>query len=350
MSDILCRREGKVGRITLQRPKALNALSHAMIAEIERAIDSWWHDDDVNFVMIEGIGERAFSAGGDIQDMYDTATRGDFEYGRRFWRDEYRLNAKIFNFPKPWVAFMQGFTMGGGVGVSCHGSHRVVCENSIVAMPECGIGLVPDVGGSLLLARAPGRMGEYLGTTGTRMGPADAIYAGFADYFAPNESWEEIKAGLVETGDVGSLDSHAALASGGDLHERQYEVDRHFGGETIADILRSMSASPDGFTEAALSAISRNCPLSVACCVEIVHRVRESDTIFRALREEFRFTFRSAEHGEFIEGIRAAVIDRDRNPRWRHADIDAVSDLDVVRMLMPLGDDELRLEREGFAR
>ena len=349
MRDILCRREGKVGRITLQRPKALNALSHAMIAEIERAIDSWWQDNDVNFVMIEGIGERAFSAGGDIQDMYDTATRGDFEYGRRFWRDEYRLNAKIFNFPKPWVAFMQGFTMGGGVGVSCHGSHRVVCENSIVAMPECGIGLVPDVGGSLLLARAPGRMGEYLGTTGTRMGPADAIYAGFADYFAPNESWEEIKADLVETGEVGILDDRATVASGGVLHESQREVDRHFGGETIADILRSMSTSADGFTEAALSAISRNCPLSVACCVEIVHRARESDTIFRALREEFRFTFRSAEHGDFVEGIRAAVIDRDRNPRWRHADIDAVSDLDVVRMLMPLGGDELRFEREGFA-
>ncbi len=349
MSDILCRREGKVGRITLQRPKALNALSHAMIAGIERAIDSWWQDNDVNFVMIEGIGERAFSAGGDIQDMYDTATRGDFEYGRRFWRDEYRLNAKIFNFPKPWVAFMHGFTMGGGVGVSCHGSHRVVCENSIVAMPECGIGLVPDVGGSLLLARAPGRMGEYLGTTGTRMGPADAIYAGFADYFAPSESWEEIKADLVETGEVGILDDRATPAPGGVLHERQREVDRHFGGETIADILRSMSANPDKFAEAALSAITRNCPLSVACCVEIVHRVRESDTIFRALREEFRFTFRSAEHGDFIEGIRAAVIDRDRNPRWRHSDIDAVSDLDVVRMLMPLGDDELRLEKEGFA-
>ncbi len=344
MSDIICRREGKVGRITLQRPKALNALSHAMIAEIERAIDSWWQDNDVNFVMIEGAGERAFSAGGDIQEMYDTATRGDFEYGRRFWRDEYRLNAKIFNFPKPWVAFMQGFTMGGGVGVSCHGSHRVVCENSIVAMPECGIGLVPDVGGSLLLARAPGRMGEYLGTTGTRMGPADAIYAGFADYFAPDESWEEIKADLVETGEVGILDDRATFASGGVLHERQREVDRHFGGETIADILRSMFASPDGFTEAALSTISRNCPLSVACCVEIVHRVRESDTIFRALREEFRFTLRSAEHGDFIEGIRAAVIDRDRNPRWRHSDINAVSDLDVVRMLMPLGDDELKLE------
>ena len=320
-----------------------------MIAEIERAVDSWWQDHDVNFVMIEGAGDRAFCAGGDIQDMYDTATRGDFEYGHRFWRDEYRLNAKIFNFPKPWIAFMQGFTMGGGVGVSCHGSHRVVCENSIIAMPECGIGLVPDVGGSLLLSRAPGRMGEYLGTTGTRMGPADSMYAGFADYFAPSESWAEIKAGLVDTGDVSILDECCAtFASGGVLTERQGKVDRHFGGETIADILRSMAASPDDFTAETRKALSRNCPLSVACCVEIIHRVRGSDTISRALREEFRFTSRSAEHGDFIEGIRAAVIDRDRKPCWRHSDIDAVSDLDVVKMLMPLGGGDLRFDKEGF--
>ena len=350
MSDIHCRREGKIGRITLQRPRALNALTYAMIAEIERSVDSWRRDREVNFVMIDGVGDRAFCAGGDIQDMYDTATQGDFEYGRRFWRDEYRLNAKIFGFPKPWVAFMQGFTMGGGVGVSCHGSHRVVCENSVVAMPECGIGLVPDVGGSLLLARAPGRIGEYLGTTGTRMGPADSIYAGFADYFAPNECWEEIKAELVETGDVSILDNRCSTsAPGGVLPERQGIVDRHFGGETIADILRSMAASPDEFTTETRKALFRNCPLSVACCIEIIHRVRGSDTIARALKEEFRFTSRSAEHGDFVEGIRAAVIDRDRKPRWRHSDIDAVSDLDVVRMLMPLGDSDLRIEKEGIA-
>ena len=208
VSDIFCRREGKVGRITLQRPDALNALSYAMVTEIERAIDSWWHDPDVRFVLIDALGERAFCAGGDIQEMYDTATKGDFDYGRRFWRDEYRLNAKVFHFPKPWVSFMHGYTMGGGVGVSCHGSHRIVCENSIVAMPECGIGLVPDVGGSLLLSRAPGRMGEYLGTTATRMGPADAIHAGFADYFAPWDSWEDIKAELVAKGDVSVIDEH----------------------------------------------------------------------------------------------------------------------------------------------
>ena len=185
MSDILIRKIGRAGRITLNRPDALNALTYAMIHDIEAALDAWRDDDEVALVVIDAAGEKAFSAGGDIAEMYRTGTAGDFAYGRTFWADEYRVNAKIAEYPKPYVAFMQGFTMGGGVGVSCHGSHRVVGESSRIAMPECGIGLIPDVGGSFLLARAPGRLGEYLGTTGTRMGPGDAIFAGFADLFIP---------------------------------------------------------------------------------------------------------------------------------------------------------------------
>jgi enoyl-CoA hydratase len=138
--------------------------------------------------VIDAAGDKAFCAGGDIAEMYATGTAGDFDYGRRFWADEYRMNAKLFNFPKPVVTFLQGFTMGGGVGVGCHGSHRIVGDSSQIAMPECGIGLVPDVGGSLILARAPGRLGEYLGTTAARMGPGDAIHAGFADYYIPEDA------------------------------------------------------------------------------------------------------------------------------------------------------------------
>ena len=355
MSEIRCRIEGRAGRITLNRPAALNALTHSMLSTIERAIDSWRDDNDVDLVVIDAEGERAFCAGGDIQRMYDTANLGDYEYGRRFWRDEYRLNAKIFSFPKPWAAFMQGFTMGGGVGVSCHGSHRVVCDSSTIAMPECGIGLVPDVGGSLLLSRAPGRLGEYLGTTGFRMGPADAIHAGFADYYIPQRSWPEIIAELARTGDWTLIDRHAQSppespdGTGPSLISVQDHVDRHFGGETIGDILRSMDHAPSDFTAATRKMFLRNSPLSMACTVEIVHRVRESDTIFRALEEESRFTFRSARDGDFIEGIRAAVIDRDRNPKWRHSGLDSVSGLDVTRMLMPLGEDGLKLDREALA-
>ena len=153
--DILIRRQGRAGRITLNRPKALNALTYGMCLEIDRALRAWADDPEVACVVIDAVGERAFCAGGDIQVMYETGTAGDYAYGRRFWADEYRMNAQIAEYPKPYIALMQGFTMGGGVGVACHGSHRIVGRSSRIAMPECAIGLVPDVGGSALLARAP---------------------------------------------------------------------------------------------------------------------------------------------------------------------------------------------------
>ena len=159
MSDIDIRVHGRVGRITLNRPKALNALTWEMCRAIERALDAWAADDAVAMLLIEGEGEKAFCAGGDLAEMYASGRRGDWSYGRRFWTDEYRMNLKLFRFPKPVASFLQGFTMGGGVGVGCHGSHRIVGETSKIAMPECGIGLVPDVGGSLILAcaRLPNR-------------------------------------------------------------------------------------------------------------------------------------------------------------------------------------------------
>ena len=165
-AEIHIRKEGRAGRITLDRPKALNALTYDMALAIGAALDQWRDDGAVDLVIIDALGDKAFCAGGDIQKLYDTGRAGDFAYGRRFWADEYRLNARIAEYPKPYVALMQGFVMGGGVGISCHGSHRIVCASTRIAMPECGIGLVPDVGGSLLLARAPGRLGEYVGCTG----------------------------------------------------------------------------------------------------------------------------------------------------------------------------------------
>ncbi len=345
MSDIHIRKEGRAGRITLTRPKALNALSYAMCLEIEKALDTWALDDDVHVLLLDAEGDRAFCAGGDIVEMYETGTAGDYAYGRRFWRDEYRMNAKLFEFPKPVVSFLQGFTMGGGVGVGCHGSHRVVCENSQIAMPEVGIGLVPDVGGSLILARAPGRLGEYLGTTGRRMGPADAILAGFADYFIPYEGWEAVKEAIVARGDPGAVDAAATPPPHGTLEEERAEIDRHFAGETFGDILRSLEAEPSDFTLDALKRLSRNAPLSMACAVELIHRQRGPDNIRTALGMEYRFTHRAMEHGDFLEGIRAAVIDKDREPKWRHP-LNGVPGPDVAAMLMPLGPDALRFEKD----
>ena len=341
--DILIRVEGRAGRITLNRPKALNALTWDMCTRIEAALDDWAEDDGVAMLVIDGAGDKAFCAGGDIAEMYATGTAGDFDYGRRFWTDEYRMNAKLFNFPKPVATFLQGFTMGGGVGVGCHASHRIVCDTSRIAMPECGIGLVPDVGGSLILARAPGRLGEYLGVTAARMGPGDAIHAGFADYLVQLEDWEPLKAELSETGDWTAVDRAAAPAPDAPLAARQAEIDALFAGDALRDILNALRHAGTEFTGETLEAMGRNSPLSMACAVDLIRRVRGRDTIEAALELEYRFTSRSMEKGDFLEGIRAAIIDKDRQPRWQHETMEGPSNREVSAMLLPLGGDGLKL-------
>ncbi|WP_254432873.1 enoyl-CoA hydratase/isomerase family protein [Ruegeria arenilitoris] len=344
MSDIDIRTTGRAGRITLTRPKALNALSYEMCMAIDTALRNWREDDEVDLVILDAEGEKAFCAGGDIAELYTTGTKGDYAYGQKFWRDEYRLNAMIFEYPKPVVSFLQGFTMGGGVGIGCHGTHRIVGESSKIAMPECSIGLVPDVGGSLLLALAPGRLGEYLGVTGARMGPGDAIYAGFADHFIPQKQWPDMIEMLEASGQADLLAEHAAPAP--DRTLPQDDIDRFFGGETLGDVLTDLRNGDTEFTRGALEAMGRNSPLSMACAIEMLHRLRgPALTMRKALELEYRFTFRSMEHGDFLEGIRAQIIDKDRNPEWQFADMN-VPAAAVSRMLMPLGADTLTFEEE----
>ncbi len=350
MPDIHIRIEGHAGRITLNRPKALNALTYDMCLAIEAALDAWADDSAVSLVLMDAVGDKAFCAGGDIHELYARGKAGDYAYGQRFWADEYRLNARIFEYTKPIVSFLQGFTMGGGVGIGCHGSHRIVDRDSAIAMPECTIGLVPDVGGSMILAQAPGRMGEYLGLTTTRMTGADAVYAGFADMLIPLAEWDGLKAALVANGDVANLARNADSSPATTLPGLQDAVDRHFGGDTLGDILRSLEAAdPEDadFAQGALKAIGRNSPLSMACTIEMMHRLRgDTLTIRKALDLEYRFTHRAMEHSDFIEGIRAAIIDKDRNPNWRH-DLNALPAATVRSMLSPLGPDKLSFEKKG---
>ncbi len=344
MSDISIRKVGQTGRITFTRPKALNAMSYDMCIAIEDALDIWATDDEVKMIVIDAEGEKAFCAGGDIAELYETGTKGDFAYGRKFWADEYRMNAKLFEFPKPVVSFMQGFTMGGGVGVGCHGSHRVVGTTSQIAMPECGIGLVPDVGGSLILARAPGRLGEYLGLTAARLNAADAIYAGFADYFIPEGQWPALIAQLEETADYTLIDTAASEPEAGPLTTQQADIDANFGGETLSDVLNALKYSDSEFAAGALKKLSRNSPIAMGAALEIIHRVRNRDDIRYALDQEYRFTFRAMEDGDFLEGIRAQIIDKDRNPQWKYS-LDTLPAGIVTKMVLPLGADALTFEK-----
>lgn len=334
--EIHIRIEGKAGRITLNRPKALNALTYPMANAIEAAMLAWRDDPAVALIIIDAEGERAFCAGGDIEELYRTGMAGDFGFGRKFWSDEYRLNALIAGFPKPFVAFMQGFVMGGGVGISCHGSHRIVCESTQIAMPECGIGLVPDVGGSYLLANAPGRMGEYFGLTGARMNAGDALCAGFADSFVPADQWSALKSELVQSGSTACIDRFETAAPPSPVAALADAIDGKFSGASALECVAALEASGEEWASGAARLIRKGCPLSVACAFEIIRRVREMQTVEQALEQELCFTWRSMSDGEFLEGIRAQIIDKDRNPQWRVARLEDVTPGMIAAMLAPI--------------
>jgi len=303
--------------------------------------------------VIDAAGQRAFCAGGDLTQFHGSGA--DPAPGRAFWQQEYRLNARLFHFPKPVASFMQGHALGGGVGIGCHGSHRVVGAGTRIALPECSIGLVPDVGSTLLLAQAPGRLGEYLGITGDRMAAADALHCGFADYHIPEAAWPALIAALCDSGDWTLIDAAHVPPGPSRLAGWQGDIDTAFGGETLGDIYRGLPpAQPPDLPPAlppalahALPLMARNAPLAMACTVEFIHRVRMRPTIETALGLEYRYAHRALAQGDFPEGIRAALIDRDGAPRWAHADWTRLPARDVLAMTLPLGPDALNLEDDG---
>lgn len=336
MSEILIRKEGRAGILTLNRPEALNALTHDICLAAEAALLDWRDDSDVAVVILEGAGPRAFCSGGDVVQAAKAGREGDYSVGRNFWRDEYRMNLLLADYPKPVVSFLHGFVMGGGVGFGGLVSHRVVGESTQVAMPECGIGLIPDVGGTYLLSRVPGHAGLYLGLTAARMGPGDAIWAGFADRFIPEADWPAVKAALIASGDAEALPDHPAPAS--PLAAAAPEIDRLFSPATIPAIIAGLETAEGDLAQSALKALRRNSPLSMASTLAMIRPGPE--WIEEALRQEFRWTWRSMDQGDFIEGVRAQLIDKDRKPVWKHASADAVTPAEVAAMLAPLGADE----------
>ena len=346
MSEIKGRENGRTGHVTLARPDMLNALTKGMCSAIEAALDQWSRDDSVDAMVIDAEGERAFCAGGDIVEMYQSGIRGDLDYGRRFWRDEYRLNARLSGSRLPVISFLQGYTMGGGVGIGCHARHRIVCESSRIAMPECAIGLIPDVGGSYLLARAPGRIGECMGLTGFRAGPADAIHAGFADHFVPREAWPELLRQLADTGDIGLIDQAAEAPASGVLEQGSPMIEQVFSLPSVPEIEQALIEDDSELAGQLRRGMSRNSPLSMACALELVRMQRSSSSMEQALGLEFRFVHRAVEHADFMEGIRALIIDKDNRPAWRHASPADVDRRDVEHLLASLGDQELELEQE----
>lgn len=341
MTDIHIRVEGKAGRITLQRPKALNALTYNMCLSILEVLDIWKNDSNISLVIVDAEGDKAFCAGGDIADMYYRGLNGDFGYGQQYWRDEYRMNATIDEFPKPYISFLQGYVMGGGVGLGCHGSHRIVGNGSRVAMPECGIGLIPDVGGSYLLAKGPGHIGEYLGMTGTRMNGEDAIFMGFADHFIDENFWCDLKQELSQSGSIQTILDVASKPTSSKLASQQETINNLFNAASTHQLMDAMIEEKSAFSDSCLKKMSHNSPLSMACAFALIRMQRQTPNLVTALSLEYRYVHRSLEMADFLEGIRAKIIDKDEVPHWRHSSLKEVSEAEVQSLLSSLGGEEL---------
>ena len=332
---------GRAGVITITRPKVLNAITFEMCMAMKSALEVWREDPEVTLVLVEGEGDKAFCAGGDVEEIYRAGLEGDVDFSRNLWRNEGPLFAGIKEYPKPYVALMHGYVMGLGAGVSMHGSHRVVTERTSFAMPECTIGHIPDTGVSARFARAPGSCGKYLGMTGARLGPADTIYAGLADDFVRADDIVTLREALATTGDVGVIEDLATEPPVGELRQRQIQIDEHFSKSSALEIVQGLEREGDDWTTACARSIRRASPLSIACFHAVMDRVSENPTVRNAVTWEFRYAYRSLSDGDFMEGVRAQIIDKDREPSWRVPTLEALSPTDVEAMLAPVGSAEL---------
>lgn len=336
--EVLIRREGRAGRITMNRPQALNALTHSMVGKIWAALNAWVADPAVELVLLDGTGDRALCAGGDVRSLYDSKAQGS-EFARNFWRDEYRLNALIGRYPKPYVAIQDGIVMGGGIGLSGHASHRIVTDRSRLAMPETGIGLIPDVGGTWLLAHAPGETGVYLGLTGESMNAADAIYARFSDTFVPSDKRLALTERLIDAkgGTVAQAISAFALDAGtSQLHVKASEISHAFSGSSVEQIFAALAQTPGEWAAKTLASLQQKSPKALKLTLAAIRGARALRSLDKALITEFRLTVRLFEDGEFPEGVRALIIDKDKKPKWSPPELARISDEFVRAYLAPL--------------
>jgi enoyl-CoA hydratase len=332
--DVLVTVERGIGLVTLNRPKAINSLTHPMVDALSRVLAQWETDDEVGAVVVSGAGERGLCAGGDIVAIYHSA-RADGVEARQFWYDEYVLNAHIGRYSKPYIALMDGIVMGGGVGVGAHGSVRVVTDTTKMAMPEVGIGFVPDVGGTFILSRAPGLLGLHAALTGAPFTGADAIALGFADHFVPHDQLEDFTKRIIDDGIDGALAEHATQPPPSQLVAQRDWIDHCYAGETVADIIAALRGHDAGPANDAANLIATRSPISLSVTLEAVRRAGKLDTLEDVLRQEYRTSCGSLRSHDLVEGIRAQVIDKDRNPKWSPASLAAVTTADVEAYFAP---------------
>ena len=347
--DVQFERRGRLGIATLNRPKALNALTLDMIRSLQRQIAAWESDRSVHAVMLRGEG-RAFCAGGDVRAVHASRHHptGPGDYKMELFREEFQLMRHVYRFRKPWVALTHGITMGGGAGLSVNGSHCVASQSSLFAMPEVFIGSFPDVGATRFLGRAPGRIGLFLSLTGVRADAADAMCLGLARYFVPQARFGE----LTDTLATESADVDAVLARFGAepgpsrLAALRPAIDRCFRHDTVEAIVSALRNDAGEWAREALSAMDRASPLSLKLALPVMQRGAGLE-IEEALTLEYRAMMHVIAGPDFYEGVRAVLIDTDQKPRWRHSSLADVSETEVESHFENLGDRELRFEVDG---
>ena len=336
--EILTRVEGHVGILTLNRPKAINSLTHPMVTAMATALTGWDADDDIAAVVVTGTGERGLCAGGDVVALYHSAKAGGAE-ARRFFFDEYRLNAQIGRYSKPYVALMDGIVMGGGVGISGHGNVRVATQTCKIAMPEVGIGFIPDVGGTYLLSRAPGRLGLHAALTGAPFGAGDAIAMGFADHYVPHAALEGFTATVVADGVEQAVTAYAEEPPASPLAAQREWIDDCYSRETVTDIVAALRGRNETAADEAADLIATRSPIACAVTLASVRAAADLPTLEDVLVQEYRVSCASLRSHDFVEGIRAQLVDKDRNPTWSPASPAAVTDADVQAYFTPADPD-----------
>ena len=340
--DVKFSHNGASGVITLNRPDALNALTLSMVRDITPVLNDWARDPAVEHVVIEGEGEKGFCAGGDIRALHDWGRAGDAE-ATGFYREEYALNYLIKTFPKPYTALIDGITMGGGVGVSVHGRYRVCTENTVFAMPETGIGLLPDVGGTYFLPRLPGFIGTYMVLTGARLRSADLCYAGIATHYVPAAHLESLKQELAAGGDIdATLAGFHADAGLPPLAEIRDAIDACFHADSVVDILSALVAVDTDWAREQRDIINTKSPTSSAVALRQMRDGAKAD-FNSCMQIEMRAVTRLMTLPDFYEGVRAVILDKDNAPSWTPPEHASVAVADIDKIFASLGADELQL-------
>jgi enoyl-CoA hydratase len=339
------RRHGGVGRLTLDRPEAINALSLRMMVTLDAVLRRWETDPQIDVVVLDGTGHRGFCAGGDIRVIYDDA-RDRRGVSERLWRTEYLLDALIADYRKPVVTVLDGITMGGGVGIGCHTRHRVVTERSLLAMPEVALGLAPDVGGLLLLARAPGSLGAHLALTAARLGAVDAVRAGFADAVVPSERLGELVPLLQRMGPADAIRTLAVEPSAlgeGELEGHRSWIDTCYDADGVSAVVERLGDHADPAARTTAGVIARMSPLALSVTWRGLDEARKADALGPTLVQDLRVSYRFLDTPDLVEGIRAAVIDKSWCPVWSPARLSDVTQAMVDRHFAPLGAADLDL-------